>query len=100
MYSYSLTATTDIETPIVKEENLTRQQMVDRMQAMRAMSRLDNQTYIMAITHESDNNGGNFVWCYFICNGVEDKTLVRPTYYGYWRKKVPCIEGSTLFFLC
>lgn len=87
MYSYSLTATTDIETPIVKEENLTRQQMVDRMQAIRAMTRLDDQTYIMTITHESDDNGGNYVLSYLIHNGVEDKTLLPATYYGFWRKK-------------
>lgn len=87
MYSYSLTATTDIETPIVKEENLTRQQMVDRMQAIRAMTRLDDQTYIMTITHESDDDGGNYVWSYLIYDGTEDKTLLAPTYYGFWRKK-------------
>lgn len=87
MYSYSLIATTDIETPIVKEENLTRQQMVDRMQAIRAMTRNDDQTYIMTITHESDDNGGNYVWSYLIHNGVEDKTLLPATYYGFWRKK-------------
>lgn len=40
MYFYSLTATANIEHPIVKESNLTRQQMVDRMQAIRAMTRL------------------------------------------------------------
>lgn len=87
MYFYSLTATTNIETTIVKEENLTRQQMVDRMQAIRVMTRLDDQTYIMTITHESDDDGGNYVWSYLIHDGVEDKTLLPPTYYGFWRKK-------------
>ena len=87
MYYYSLTATTDIEHPIVKESNLTRQQMVVRMQATRAMTRLDDQTYIMTITHESDDDGGNYVWSYLIHDGVEDKTLMPPMYYGFWRKK-------------
>lgn len=87
MYFYSLTATSDIEHPITRESNLTRQQMVDRMQAMRAMTRGDDQTYIMTITHESDADGGNYVWSYLIYDGMEDKTLLAPTYYGFWRKK-------------
>lgn len=73
MYSYSLTATMNIEHPIVKEENLTRQQMVDRMQAMRAMTRKDEQTYIMTISYEPEN--GKIVscniWSYILYHGIE-----------------------------
>ena len=87
MYFYSLTAITNIEHPIINESSLTRQQMVDRMQAMRAMTRGDDQTYIMTITHESDDDGGNYVWSYLIHDGMEDKTLLPATYYGFWRKK-------------
>lgn len=87
MYHYSISATTNCEKAIAGEIRLTRQQMVDRMQAMRAMTRLDDQTYIMTITHESDDDGGNYVWSYLIHDGVEDKTLMPPTYYGFWRKK-------------
>ena len=87
MYHYSISAATNCEQAIAGEIRLTRKQMVDRMQAIRAMTRLDDQTYIMTITHESDDNGGNYVWSYLIHNGVEDKTLIAPTYYGFWRKK-------------
>lgn len=87
MYHYSISATTNCEKAIAGEIRLTRKQMVDRMQAICAMTRLDDQTYIMTITHESDDNGGNYVWSYLIHNGVEDKTLLPATYYGFWRKK-------------
>lgn len=87
MYHYSISATTNCEKAITGEIRLTRQQMVDRMQAIRAKTRLNDQTYIMTITHESDDNGGNYVWSYLIHNGVEDKTLLPATYYGFWRKK-------------
>ena len=87
MYHYSISATTNCEKAIAGEIRLTRQQMVDRMQTMRAMTRHDDQTYIMTITHESDDDGGNYVWRYIIHDGVEDKTLLPPTYYGFWRKR-------------
>lgn len=63
MYHYSISATTNCEKAITGE---IRQQMVDRMQAIRAM------------TAET---------MFGVHDGVEDKTLMPPMYYGFWRKK-------------
>lgn len=87
MYTFSITSTHDIEHAVIQDLNLTRRQVADRMMAMRAMTRGDKKTYIITISHESEEGGGNYVWSYLICDGVDDKTLMPPTYYGFWRKK-------------
>lgn len=79
MYTISITATNNIGHPVIRETNLTRRQIADRMQAVRAMTKHDPLTYIVTIYHDS-TTCGNYWFSYMVHEGAEDKTLVPPLY--------------------